>query len=136
MNHKNIKLFLAIILNALITILQIIGGIWSGSLALLSDAIHNFVDTFSLVISFVAIKLSGKSKTSKHTFGYKRAEILAAFFNATLLVIMSFFIIREAVISFFAPTKINSIIMIIVAAIGFLANAFQLCFCIEILPII
>lgn len=125
MNNKNLKLLVSIFLNLLITIFQIIGGLLSGSVALLSDAAHNFVDTLSLTISFVAIKFSAKNKTLEHTFGYKRAEILAAFFNATLLLIMSFFLIKEAIIHFFMPAKINSVIMIVVATFGFLANTFS-----------
>lgn len=125
MKQINSKLLLSICLNALITIAQIIGGILSGSLALLSDAIHNFVDTLSLILTFIAIKLHRKKKTVTHTFGYKRAEILAAFFNTSLLFIMSFFIFKEAIFHLFIPTKINSMIMITVATVGFIANAFS-----------
>ncbi|MFN4199323.1 MAG: cation diffusion facilitator family transporter, partial [Flavobacterium sp.] len=73
------NLILSILLNVIITIAQLIGGIISGSLALISDALHNFSDVLSLVFSLIAHKLSRKKASVSQTFGYKRAEILAAF---------------------------------------------------------
>jgi cobalt-zinc-cadmium efflux system protein len=74
-------LLTAIILNVVITLAQIVGGIWSGSLALLSDAVHNLSDVLSLVITWWANKVSKRPRTEEKTFGYKRAETIVALFN-------------------------------------------------------
>lgn len=123
--HKDVKkkLGLSIFLNLLITVIQTIGGLASGSLSLLTDALHNLTDTFSLVTSFIALKLSDKENTDLRTFGYKRAEILAALLNASLLIIVSFFLFKEAVLRFFHPVPINSGFVIVVASIGLIVNS-------------
>src|SRR5210317_895571 len=122
--HKNTKdrnLLISILLNILITTAQIIGGVISGSLALLSDALHNFSDVLSLVVSYVASKLS-KQKASVHrTFGYKRAEILAAFINASTLVIVAVLLIIEAIERFQHPQKIESGLVIWLSFIAIIA---------------
>ena len=76
-DHKGRNLLISILLNSVITLAQIIGGFLSGSLALLSDALHNLTDVISLVISYVASGFSKKEATISRTFGYKRAEIIA-----------------------------------------------------------
>ena len=81
LNSRN--LLISIFLNIAITVAQVIGGIVSGSLALLSDALHNFSDVISLIISWIANKLVKKKASLKRTFGYKRAEILAAFIKSS-----------------------------------------------------
>jgi len=121
-NTKDRNLLISILLNILITTAQIIGGVISGSLALLSDALHNFSDVLSLVVSYVASKLS-KQKASVHrTFGYKRAEILAAFINASTLVIVAVLLIIEAVERFQHPQKIESGLVIWLSLIAIIAN--------------
>lgn len=91
------RLLFTILLNLVITAAQIVGGLISGSLALISDAIHNLSDTVSVILAYLAQFLSRKPTTRKSTFGYKRAEILAAFFNAVVLVGISVFLVFEAV---------------------------------------
>lgn len=91
------RLLFTILLNLVITVAQIVGGLISGSLALISDAIHNLSDTVSVILAYLAQILSRKPVTQKSTFGYKRAEILAAFFNAVVLVGISVFLVFEAV---------------------------------------
>jgi len=116
-------LFLTILLNVIITITQLIGGIVSGSLALLSDAVHNFSDVLSLVVSYVANWLTRKRKqTLTQTFGYKRAEIVAAFFNAATLIIIAVFLIIEAIGRFSHPQEISGNIVILLAILGIVAN--------------
>jgi len=116
-------LFLTILLNVIITITQLIGGIVSGSLALLSDAVHNFSDVLSLVVSYVANWLTRKRKqTLTQTFGYKRAEIVAAFFNAATLIIIAVFLIIEAIGRFSHPQEISGNIVILLALLGIVAN--------------
>lgn len=120
LNEKN--LIITMLLNFLITIVEITGGIISGSLSLISDALHNFSDGIAVIITFVAIRLSTKPRTLKHTFGFKRAEIIAAVINAATLIIISIFLIKEAIERFYTPIEIKGNLMIIVAAIGFIAN--------------
>jgi cobalt-zinc-cadmium efflux system protein len=105
-----------------ITIAQVIGGFVSGSLALLSDALHNFTDVVALVISYVAHKFSRKSATFNRTFGYKRAEIIAAFVNSASLVIIAFILIKEAIVNFLDPKTIDSDIVIWLAALAIVGN--------------
>ncbi|WP_299115673.1 cation diffusion facilitator family transporter [uncultured Winogradskyella sp.] len=127
-SHKDVNgrnLLISIILNIAITIAQIIGGIISGSLALLSDALHNFSDVISLVISYIANKLVKRKASIKRTFGYKRAEILAAFINASTLVIVAILLIFEATERFQNPQQIESNLVIWLSIIAILGNGFS-----------
>lgn len=126
--HKDLKgrnLFISIFLNSLITIAQVIGGLISGSLSLLSDALHNFSDVLSLLISYIATVLSKKEPSVHRTFGYKRAEIIAAFVNSASLIIVALFLIAEAVKRFFEPREIESDLVIWLSLLGILANGFS-----------
>lgn len=127
-SHNDLKgrnLLISIVLNIAITLSQVIGGILSGSLALLSDALHNFSDVLSLVISYVAQKM-GKKQASKHrTFGYKRAEILAAFINASTLVIVAIILMKEAIERLVEPQEIKSNLVIWLALIAIAGNGFS-----------
>lgn len=119
---SNKRLLLTMILNFLITIAELIGGILSGSLSLISDALHNFSDGISIIVSYIAIKIAAIPKNEKYTFGYKRAEIFAAFINTSVLLVISFILIKEAIVKFFYPEPIEGSIVIIVASIGLVAN--------------
>lgn len=116
------RLWISIILNFIITAAEFVGGLISGSLALLSDALHNLNDTASLVISLVARKISKKEANRDKTFGYKRAEIIGAFINLVTLVIIALFLIKEGVERFYDPQPIDGMVMFIVAVIGLLGN--------------
>lgn len=116
------RLWISIILNFIITVAEFVGGIISGSLALLSDALHNLNDTVSLVISLIARKISKKEANREKTFGYKRAEIIGAFINLITLVIIALFLIKEGVERFYNPQPIDGMVMFIVAIIGLLGN--------------
>lgn len=117
------SLLFSIFLNILITAAQIIGGLISGSLALLSDAIHNLSDVISLIISYLANLLSNRKKqTLEQTFGYKRAEIIAAFINSGSLIIIAIFLAIEAIKNLFETHEIKSDIVIWLALLGILAN--------------
>lgn len=123
--HNDLKgrnLLISIFLNIVITISQVIGGLISGSLALLSDALHNFSDVLSLVVSYVANKLSKKQASIHRTFGYKRAEILAAFINASTLIIVAVLLIIEAVKRFQNPEEIKTGLVIWLSLLGIIAN--------------
>jgi cobalt-zinc-cadmium efflux system protein len=116
------KLWVSIVLNLIITIAEIIGGLMSNSLALLSDAIHNLNDTVSLGISLVARKISKRGVNADKTFGYKRAEIIGAFINLITLVIVALFLIKEGVERFFDPQPIDGLTMFVVAIVGLMGN--------------
>jgi len=105
---KGRNLGIAILLNIFITLAQVVGGFISGSLALLSDAMHNFSDVLALIISWIASRLSARKNTPQQTFGYKRAEILAALINAISLVVIAFFLIKEAIERFSNPSDIQT----------------------------
>lgn len=122
---KGKYLLITIFLNILITVSQIIGGIISGSLSLLSDALHNFSDVLSLIVSYVAARLSRKKASFDRTFGYKRAEILAAFVNASTLVIVAIILIKESIHRFMDPKVIESNLVIWLAFIAIIANGFS-----------
>ena len=116
------NLLFSIVLNLVITVAQVIGGILSGSLALLSDALHNFSDVLSLVFSYVAHKLSRKKASVNQTFGYKRAELIAAFVNAMTLIIVALFLVYGAIERFFNPEEIKSGLVIWLSILGIVAN--------------
>ena len=111
------------VLKIVLTIAEVLGGWFSGSLSLLSDALHNLNDVLSIVISWFAVKMAAKEHDKKNTFGYRRATIIAAVINATLLIIMSLFLFREAYFKFIQPEKINALLVIVIAAIGIVLNA-------------
>lgn len=121
-NISGVKLFWVTLLNATITVAEILGGIISGSLALLSDAVHNLSDTLSIVLSYYAHRVSKKDRDIHKTYGYKRAQVLAAFINSSALIVISIFLLYEAFKRFLHPQEIKSGLMIVVAIIGLLAN--------------
>lgn len=116
------KLLISILLNIGITAAQIVGGFVSGSLSLLSDALHNFTDVISLIVSYFAAKLSKKRASNSKTFGYKRAEILAAFINASTLIIIAILLIIEAVKRFQNPETIESNLVIWLSLLAIIFN--------------
>jgi cobalt-zinc-cadmium efflux system protein len=127
-HHPDLKgrnLLISIFLNIIITVAQVIGGLISGSLSLLSDALHNFSDVLSLIVSYIAAKYSKKQASTNKTFGYKRAEIIAAFVNAASLIIVAIILIKEAVERFLNPQSIASDIVIWLSLLGIAANGFS-----------
>lgn len=116
------KLLISIVLNIVITVAQVIGGLISGSLSLLSDALHNFSDVISLMVSYGAAKLSKRKASINRTFGYKRAEILAAFINASTLVIVAVLLIIEAIKRFKNPHEIESELVIWLSIVAIIGN--------------
>lgn len=116
------NLFITMALNFFITIAEVAGGLISGSLSLISDALHNFSDGIAIIITYIAMRMSKMPRTLKYTFGLKRAEIIAAIINASALIIISFFLIKEAIERFYNPSPIAGSIMLIVASLGLTAN--------------
>jgi len=116
------KFKIAVGFTAAILIAEFVGGIFTNSLALLSDATHVFGDVFALALSWTAIYLSTLPPTSKRTYGYHRAEVFAAFINGVSLIAIAGFIFYEAVHRLMEPEPVKSLQMLIVAVIGMLVN--------------
>lgn len=108
----------AVGVNLLLTVAQVIGGIVSGSLAMIADALHNFSDAASLVIAFWARKIARRPADSAMTFGYGRAEIVAALINLTTLIVVGLYLIYEAVLRFFEPQEVLGWLVIVIAAVA------------------
>lgn len=121
-NHTSRNLALTVILNGIITLGQFAGGLISGSLALISDALHNLSDVISVVLAWVAHRIGLRPRSAKSTFGFKRAEILAAFINAITLIAVSVYLIFEAVERFIHPREVDYVWMLGLGILGFLAN--------------
>ena len=119
---KGKNLLFSIVLNLIITVAQVIGGILSGSLALISDALHNFSDVLSLVFSYIANRLSKKKASLNQTFGYKRAELIAAFVNAMTLLVVAIYLIIEAAQRLSNPETIESNLVIWLSILGIVVN--------------
>ena len=119
---KGSRLIVVIVLNFIITIAQIVGGLYAGSLSLISDALHNFSDGIAIMISYLAIRIGQRENDEKRSFGYKRATILAAVLNAFFLIAISAFLFKEAYIKFLDPKPINGGVVIWVGLIGLVAN--------------
>ena len=113
---------LALIIVSVIMVAEVIGGILSNSLALLGDAGHMLVDALALGLALFAITIARRPATPTRTFGYHRVEIMAALVNGTVLVLVSLYIFYEAYQRFLEPPLVKTPLMLIVAAIGLVAN--------------
>ncbi len=117
------RLFLSLILIGLTMLIEIAGGIISGSLALISDSVHMLIDFFSLLFSWIAAKLASRPPDTKRSYGYHRLEVLAPFVNSMLLFIISSFVMFEAIKRFFThPTFIDWEVMFAVSSFGLIIN--------------
>jgi len=112
------KLILAIVINLLLTLVQIIAGVLSGSLALLADALHNFGDAGALIVALVARRYTQKPADKLMSFGYERAEIVGALVNSTSLFIMAFYLAIEAISRIFSPEPIQGNLVIWTACLA------------------
>lgn len=109
-------------LNILFTIIEIIGGILTNSLALLADALHDFADSFALIIAWYAEKQAKKPATSKMTFGYRRLSLLSAIFAIIVLIAGSLFILSQAIPRLINPEPVNAEGMVLIAVLGITIN--------------
>lgn len=116
------KLLASMLITFATLVAEVVGGILTGSLALLSDAAHVFLDIFALALGYIAVRLSKRSATGTHSYGFYRMKVLAAFINGATLLFVSFEIIREAIGRFAHPQSIIAGPMLIVAIIGLMAN--------------
>lgn len=119
-NEKSLKIALA--LTCAFLVVELTGGFIAHSLALLSDAAHMFTDTAALAIALMAIRIAKRPADSKRTFGYHRVEILAAAFNAVLLLVVAVYILWEAYLRLKAPPAIGSNLMLGIAIVGLVVN--------------
>ena len=115
-------LLIALSITFLMMIAEIVGGLLSNSLALLSDAGHMLTDNLALLLSFFAMTFASRPATERKTFGFYRLEILAAFVNGIILVLISFYIIYEAYLRIVHPQPVEGKLMLVVAIIGLVAN--------------
>jgi len=115
-------LVLALSITALMMVVEFVGGILSGSLALFSDAGHMLTDTGALALALFALWFSRKPATTEKTYGFYRSEILAALLNGTILIVIAAYIFYEAFQRFINPSEVKSLLMLGVASIGFVAN--------------
>ncbi len=116
------RFILSIALTSLILVAEVIGGIWSGSLALLSDAAHVFSDIFALGLSYFALRLAARPPDDRHSYGWHRAEVIAALVNGASLLVIAIGIWVEAIERWRSPVEIKSLEMMIIAAIGLAVN--------------
>jgi cobalt-zinc-cadmium efflux system protein len=127
-NHNNAetswgkRLVVSMVMNLIIPIVQIYGGIIAGSMALLSDALHNLSDFISLVINYTALIIGKRGPTQKHTFGFKRVEVFATLISVALLYGAAFYIAMEAWHRFREPQPIAGQLVIWIALLGFVGN--------------
>lgn len=116
------RFLLVTVLNVVITVFELLGGLLSGSLSLLSDAFHNLGDAVSVILSYVAHRIGCRRQTRSNTFGYRRVEILTALLNAGVLILISVILAGEAVRRLMHPESVKGDIMLLVAVVSFVAN--------------
>lgn len=121
-NKKNVAIVLG--LTSLYLAAEVVGGLWTGSLALLADAGHMLTDVAGLALALLAIWFAEKPATPERTYGYYRFEILAALTNAVVLIGISLYILYEAYERFKNPPEVQSAGMLIIAAVGLVINIF------------
>ena len=116
------RVSLAIWANALLTVAQIVGGVFAGSLALIADALHNFSDMASLVIAFVARKIARRPADARMTFGYGRIEIVAALINYTTLILVGVYLIYEGGMRMIDPPQVAGWTVVILGAVALMID--------------
>ncbi len=125
------NLLIASFLNFLITFIQLTGGLLSGSYSLLSDALHNLGDSVSIFVAYLSNKISKRKATSSRTFGFRRLEIIVALINSLAMIVICIYLFAGAIERLQHPHKINAALMVIIAAIGLLANFIAMAFLIN-----
>lgn len=121
------RLVAAVAVNLVLTVAQVVGGLFSGSLSLIADALHNLSDAASLGIALFARKIGRKPPDRFKTFGYKRAEVIAALINLTTLILIGLYLVYEALWRFVQPEEIHGWTVVIVAGIALLVDVVTAC---------
>lgn len=112
------RLVLAVVVNVVLTVVQVVAGIASGSLALVADALHNLSDAGSILLALVARRIGRRPADQYRTYGYKRAEVVGTLINTTTLVIVGLYLLYEAIVRFFSPEPIDGWIVVVVAGVA------------------
>ncbi len=120
--QKFSNITIAFLLNFIFSIIEFFGGIYTGSTAILSDAIHDFSDSISLLLSYIAEKISTKKPNDIYTYGYKRITVIGAFVNIAVLSIGTFFVIVRAFNALLNPNELKTTEMIFLSILGILVN--------------
>lgn len=121
-NHGDGKLSLAFVANLLLSGIQLVAGILSGSLALIADAVHNLSDAASLLMAIIARKIGRWKPDSKRTYGYKKAETLSAYTNYVVLILISLWLMGEAIVRFIDPEPVVGWTVVWVSALAIVVN--------------
>ncbi|MCC6143646.1 MAG: cation transporter [Candidatus Hydrogenedentes bacterium] len=116
------RLAIAVVANVLLTVAQVIGGLVSGSLALVADALHNLNDATSLGIAWLARRISRRPADEQRTFGYRRAEIIGALVNFTTLILIGLYLVYEAIVRFFQPQEIHGWTVVVLAGLALVVD--------------
>lgn len=116
------KLYWAVFINVLLTVLQFIGGLLSGSLSLMADALHNFSDAGALIIAALAARISKIPANEKMTYGYRRAQVLGALINSTSLVVIGVYLLYEASMRYLHPSEIEGLVVVYIALIALVVD--------------
>jgi cobalt-zinc-cadmium efflux system protein len=116
------RLWTSAVLNLAITLVEFFGGLWAGSLALLADSAHNLTDVAALGLAILSRRVGRRAPTIRHTYGFKRAEVMAALFNAAALIAISVLIGREAIGRLFDPQPVRASVMLVAAVAALVAN--------------
>lgn len=124
-NEKSVKmLIISFAINMLLSIAEIIGGIVSGSVALIGDALHNTSDALSILIAVIAFKIGRKKASTKYTYGFKRAEVIGGFVNLILLFISGCYLLIEGVGRLIRPEQIEGMLIIWISVLALVVDVF------------
>jgi cobalt-zinc-cadmium efflux system protein len=122
--QKSVKLLiLSFAINMLLSVAEIIGGIISGSVSLIGDALHNTSDAFSILIAVIAFKIGNKKASAKYTYGFKRAEIIGGFVNLILLFISGCYLLVEGIERLINPQQIDGLLIIWISVLALIIDA-------------
>lgn len=122
--QKSVKLLiLSFAINMLLSVAEIIGGIISGSVSLIGDALHNTSDAFSILIAVIAFKIGNKKASAKYTYGFKRAEIIGGFVNLILLFISGCYLLAEGIERLINPQQIDGLLIIWISVLALVIDA-------------
>ena len=122
--QKSVKLLiLSFVINMLLSVAEIIGGIISGSVSLIGDALHNTSDAFSILIAVIAFKIGNKKASAKYTYGFKRAEIIGGFVNLILLFISGCYLLAEGIERLINPQQIDGMLIIWISVLALIIDA-------------
>lgn len=120
--NKTRHISLAFFLNLVFTIIEIIGGLYTNSIAIISDALHDLGDTIALALAWYLQKLSNRGRDEHYTYGYKRFSLLGAIFISVMLIVGAVFIIRESIERLLHPDEVNATGMMFLAILGIFVN--------------